>query len=111
MTSSPSVLPAGQPFQRKAALRLILRSHWTFAVLQVLDLLTTMAAFHFGASEVNPLVARLTIEFGRFGGVLVSKLVAVVIALGVRRRLWLVNLFYTLIVCWNVIVLAILSAR
>ena len=111
MTSSPSVLPAGQPFQRKAALRVILRSQWTFAVLQVLDLLTTMAAFHFGASEVNPLVARLTVEFGRFGGVLVSKLVAVVIALGVRRRLWLVNLFYTAVVCWNVIVLATLLAK
>jgi hypothetical protein len=57
------------------------------------------------------LVARLTIEFGRFGGVLASKLIAVVIALGVRRRLWVANLLYTLIVCWNVIVLAILSAR
>ena len=111
MTSSPSVLPAGQPLQRKAALRLLLRSHWTFAVLQVLDLLTTMSAFHFGASEVNPLVARLTVEFGRFGGVLASKLIAVVIALGVRRRLWVANLLYTLIVCWNVIVLAILWAR
>jgi hypothetical protein len=52
----------------------VLRSRWTFAALQVLDLLTTLLAFHVGAFEVNPLVAHLTVQFGRFRGVLISKL-------------------------------------
>jgi hypothetical protein len=36
----------------------------SFVVLQALDLITTLAAFHFGAFEVNPLVGRLTTLFG-----------------------------------------------
>jgi hypothetical protein len=88
----------------------ILQSRSTFIGLQVLDLLTTLAAFHVGAFEINPLVARLTVLFGRVGGVLSSKVIAVLIALGIRRRLWMVNVFYTAVVCWNVIVLLLLSA-
>src|SRR5258707_12988960 len=79
----------------------VLRSRITFLVLQVLDLLTTLAAFHVGAFEVNPLVARFTVIFGAFRGVLISKLIAVVIAMGVRRRLCIVNVFYTGIICWT----------
>ena len=88
-----------------------MRSRWTFAGLQVLDLLTTLAAFHFGAFEANPMVAHLTLQFGRVRGVLISKLIAVAIAMGVRRLVWVVNLFYTLIVCWNVIVMVVLSMK
>src|SRR5262249_19067103 len=43
---------------RNEATRL-LRSRYTFIVLQVLDLATTLVAFHMGAFEMNPLVARL----------------------------------------------------
>ncbi len=89
----------------------ILRSRWTFAALQVLDLLTTLAAFHAGAFEVNPLVAHLTAQFGRFRGVLISKVVAVAIAMGVRRLVWVVNLFYTVVVGWNVIVMILLYLK
>jgi len=101
----------GEPREWKVVLRRIVRSRWTFAVLQVLDLLTTLAAFHVGAYEVNPLVAHLTTQFGRLRGVLTSKVIAVIIALGVKRRLWIVNLFYTLIVLWNIIVIMSLSTR
>jgi len=100
-----------EPSQSPTLLRQILRSRWTFAVLQLLDLLTTMAAFHAGAFEVNPLVARLTLNFGRFGGVLLSKLIAVFIAMGVKRLVWVVNLFYLVVVLWNVIVLVLLSVK
>jgi hypothetical protein len=41
----------------------------SFIVLQALDLITTLAAFHFGAFEVNPSVGRLTTLFGSAGGV------------------------------------------
>jgi hypothetical protein len=89
----------------------VLRSRWTFAALQVLDLLTTLAAFHFGALEVNPLVARLTIQFGRLRGVVISKVIAVVIAMGVRRLVWVVNVFYILVVGWNVVVMVVLFVK
>ena len=79
----------------------MLHSHWTFAGLQGLDLLTTMVAFHMGAYEVNPLVAHLTVTFGRFRGVLMSKLIAIGIAMGVRKLIWVVNIFYIAIILWN----------
>jgi len=84
----------------------ILQSRWTFVGLQVLDLLTTLYAFHAGAIEVNPLVARLAMSFGRFGGVLMSKVIAILIAMGVRRRLWIINAIYIVIVGWNLIMIA-----
>jgi hypothetical protein len=97
--------------QWRMALEGILRSRWTFAALQVLDLLTTLAAFRAGGFEASPLVARLTAHFGGFRGVLISKAMALMIALGVRRLIWVVNLFYTAVVCWNVFVLIVLSLK
>lgn len=85
----------------KSGFKKVANSHWTFVALQALDLLTTMIAFRMGAYEVNPLVAHLTVAFGRFGGVLISKLIAITIALGVRKRLWIINIFYALIILWN----------
>jgi hypothetical protein len=89
----------------------IAQSKWTFVVLQVLDILTTLAAFHVGAFEANPLVARLTREFGVTGGLIAGKVIALLIVLGVRRRVWIVNLFYALVVVWNIYVVLSLSAR
>ena len=60
-----------------------------------------MIAFRMGAYEVNPLVAHLTLTFGRFRGVLISKLIAIGIAMGVRKRLWIINIFYVVIILWN----------
>ena len=89
----------------------VAKARSTFIILQLLDLFTTLAAFHFGAFEVNPLVARLTNEFGRAPGVILSKVAAVLIALGVRRRLWIINVFYAVVVIWNVFVLFALKAQ
>ena len=89
------------PASSRSGLKKLLHSHWTFAALQGLDLLTTMVAFHMGAYEVNPLVAHLTVTFGRFRGVLISKLIAIGIAMGVRRLIWVVNIFYAVIILWN----------
>jgi len=91
---------------RSEGFKRILRSRWTFLGLQVLDLLTTLYAFHLGAMEVNPLVAHFTVLFGRVRGVIVSKLVAVAIAMGVRKLLWVVNVIYIGVVGWNLITLA-----
>src|SRR6266446_2412813 len=111
MASISSDPAAGLPNPQIEVFKRILRSRWTFAALQVLDLLTTLAAFHAGAFEVNPLVAHLTVQFGRFRGVLISKVVAVAIAMGVRRLVWVVNLFYTVVVGWNVIVMILLYLK
>ena len=31
--------------------------------------------------------------------------------MGVRKLVWVVNLFYTLVVCWNIIVVVALSTK
>ena len=107
-TSMPQDIsqPRSQSF-----LQNLLRSRWTFVGLQALDLATTLAAFHYGAFEVNPLVAGLTQHLGRFRGVAASKVLAVCVALGVKRLVWIVNLFYAGIVVWNALVVIALSAR
>jgi hypothetical protein len=107
VSSEPS--PAEMANQRPSTFRKIANSHWTFIALQGLDLLTTMVAFRMGAFEVNPLVAHLTATFGRFNGVLISKLIAIGIATGVRKLIWVVNAFYALIIMWNCINLVALS--
>ena len=106
MNSQPLVSAPELPAWRR-----ILRSRWTFFALQALDLLTTLAAFRVGASEVNPVVAHLTEQFGRLRGVLISKLIAVAIVMGVRRLVWIVNLFYAAVVSWNIVVFLIFLGK
>ena len=89
----------------------VLNARFSFAVLQVLDLLTTLAAFHVGAFEINPLIAHLISLFGQVGGVLLGKAIALLLALGVRKRLWIVNLFYVGVICSNLFVLIALAIR
>ncbi len=88
-----------------------LNTRSSFILLQVLDLLTTLTAFRVGGFEVNPLVASLTVHFGRVGGVVLSKAIAVLLMLGIRKRLWVVNLFYVGVICWNVVVVVSLVLR
>jgi hypothetical protein len=87
----------------------LLRSRYTFIILQVLDLATTLLAFELGAFEMNPLVARLAVYLGPVGGVLCSKAIACLIILRVRRLMWLANIIYTGVVFWNCIILFALS--
>jgi hypothetical protein len=95
----------------RAGLKKVVLSRWTFVGLQVLDLLTTLLAFRAGGVEVNPLVAHLTVLFGRVRGVLVSKVIAVAIAMGVKKLIWVVNLFYTIIICWNIVNIVMFPSR
>ena len=87
----------------------VLRSRYTFVVLQVLDLATTLLAFELGAFEMNPLVARLAGFLGPIGGVLCSKAIACLIIFRVRRLMWLANIIYTGVVFWNCVILFALS--
>jgi len=104
LSSEPCALEVRN--SRSEVFKRIVRSRWTFVGLQVLDLLTTLYAFHTGAIEMNPLVAHLTTMFGYVRGVLISKLIAVAIAMGVRKRLWIINGLYIAIVVWNLIMIA-----
>jgi hypothetical protein len=88
----------------------IFQAKWSFIALQILDLATTLFAFHLGGYEVNPLVARMTAIFGPLGGVAVSKVLAVLIAWRVQKLLWVANLFYTGIVSWNILLIAVTMA-
>ena len=109
--SSTRSLPQDMKQSRWPNLQKVVRSRWTFLGLQILDLSTTLAVFHYGGFEANPMVAGLTQHFGQFRGVLTSKAIAIFIALGVRRLVWVINLFYSAIVFWNILVLVGLSAK
>jgi hypothetical protein len=111
--ASISSQPSTETRQRfwRAGLRKVVLSRWTFIGLQVLDLLTTLLAFRAGAVEVNPLVAHLTVLFGRVGGVVMSKVIAVAIAMGVKKLIWVVNLLYTVVICWNILNLLLFPSR
>jgi hypothetical protein len=104
LSSEPCALEVRN--SRSEVFKRIVRSRWIFVVLQLLDLLTTLYAFRKGAIEVNPLVGRLTMLFGSVRGVVISKLIAVAIAMGVRKRLWIINGLYIAIVVWNLIMIA-----
>src|SRR6059036_694519 len=78
-TGNPDSLASGVPFATTSVCRpgtqmtKIFQAKWSFVALQLLDLATTLFAFHLGGYEVNPLVARMATIFGPIGGVAVSK--------------------------------------
>ncbi len=107
--SQPSLTEFQSPW--KSGLKKSVNSRWTFVVLQVLDLTTTLIAFHLGAMEANPLVAHFTATFGWLRGLVISKLIAIAIAMGVRRLIWVVNIFYAGIIFWNLVILLSLHPK
>jgi hypothetical protein len=108
VSSHPCETPSPQPLR---AFTKLVNSRWTFIGLQILDLTTTLVAFRLGAFELNPFVAHLTVMFGKVRGVVISKIMAIGIAMGVKHLLWVVNLFYLAIIFWNTIMLLFLPAR
>jgi|SRR5579862_3516725 len=107
--SQPSLTGLQSPW--KAGFKKSVNSRWTFVVLQVLDLTTTLIAFHLGAVEANPLVAHFTATFGWLRGLIISKMFAIAIAMGVKRLIWVVNVFYTGIILWNLVILLSLHPK
>ena len=76
-----------------------------FLYLQILDILTTLIGFSLGNGEASPFV-RLMVRWGPLNGLLVSKILAVGIAITClllrRRKLihW-INYWYAAVVAWN----------
>ncbi len=86
-----------------------------FCYLQLLDLLTTIVNLVHLGQESNPMVQLLMRAAGSpVRGLVITKLLAFGVALYCWRRsreklLWGVNLFYSAVVVWNLVVL--LSSR
>ena len=82
-----------------------------FTYLQLLDLLVTLTFLAFGVREANPFVRVLVAGAGSaLGGLLAAKLIAVALALhcwrgGRQRLLSRVNVFYAVLVTWNMVAL------
>jgi hypothetical protein len=87
----------------------LLQSRTTFWVLQLLDLVTTLLAFRMGAFEVNPLIAGFTHLLGPTRGLILSKAIPCVLVLRIHRLMWVANLLYTGVICWNCLILFALS--
>lgn len=84
-----------------------------FALLQLADLGTTVAAFRLGGVEENPLVHHL-MGGGPVLGVILAKIIELAIACGCvlaakPRALRIANLVFTGIVLWNLSIIARLA--
>ncbi len=80
-----------------------------FVYLQLLDLLTTLIGFKMGAAEASPFI-RLLMNFGPAIGVLLSKLVALAIAvvcirLQKKHLIRWASYWYAGLVIWNLFVI------
>jgi hypothetical protein len=76
-----------------------------FAGLQLLDMITTMAAFSLGGFELNPIVDRLVSQFGQAVGLFAAKLLCLALAAAcVRwrpRAITKVNYVFGAVLAWN----------
>jgi hypothetical protein len=84
-----------------------LNSKLLFAALQVADLLLTLACFHSGLIEMNPVTGRLILTFGILGGLIISKLLACAAVLPMKKLVWVGNVAYFFIVAWNCFLAAV----
>ena len=85
-----------------------------FLLLQALDVATTVIVLRMGGSEQNPFIARF-LALGPIQGLIVSKIVVVAVATGAALLLqrpnairW-ANVVFSLIVAWNITVIARLA--
>ncbi len=85
-----------------------------FLYLQVLDLLTTLVGFRFGAAEASPFIGWL-MQWGPAVGVAASKVIALGIAsvclwTGKRRVIHWISYWYAGLVIWNLIIILVHAA-
>jgi len=81
-----------------------------FVFLQFLDALTTVGVLQQGGYEANPIVNKL-MALGLFKGLILAKLLVVAIGTAVlwhrrHRVLFMANVAYAGIICWNLIALS-----
>jgi len=86
-----------------------LNSKLIFFGLQLLDLLTTLACFHYGLIEMNPLTAHMIAFFGVLAGLIISKVLACLAIMPIKKLVWVGNLAYIVVVGWNVFLITLLG--
>jgi Domain of unknown function (DUF5658) len=78
-----------------------------FIGLQIGDIITTIIFLSMGVQEANPIVKAAIVHFGPLPGLLLIKIIAIGLALWWysrnKERMVLVNCFYAVLVCWNII--------
>ena len=84
-----------------------------FILLQLADLLSTLAAFSLGGVENNPIVAQM-IGHGHFAGLLMAKLIVLALGAGIAwlgrsRVIRMANFAYGGILAWNLSIIARLA--
>jgi hypothetical protein len=80
------------------------RALFCFAVLQLLDFVTTLAVFSRGGSELNPVIRGLLPFTGPVVAVLASKALLFLLVWRISQRNWILyfgNVLYAVIVTWN----------
>jgi hypothetical protein len=80
-----------------------------FIYLQLLDLLTTLVGFKFGASEASPFI-RVLMHWGPATGVVLSKLLALALGglcvyLKKKKLIRWASYWYSALVVWNLMIL------
>ncbi|MFN7995784.1 MAG: DUF5658 family protein [Bryobacteraceae bacterium] len=86
-----------------------------FLLLQILDVLTTLAGLHLGAREGSSFILRL-LRTGPITGLLISKIIAAGLAafavfLNRKRMLVFLNIWFCAIVTWNLFAIWLLLRR
>jgi hypothetical protein len=81
-----------------------------FVYLQLLDFLTTLVGFRFGASEVSPFIAKLIHATSPALGVAASKVVGLgigglCVAMNRARLVAWINYWYAGLIVWNLCVI------
>src|SRR2546425_9856781 len=93
-TGNPDSLASGVPFATTTVCRAgtqmtkIFQAKWSFVALHLLDLATTLFAFHLGGYAMNPLAARMTAIFARIGGAALTNALPCLISLRGPGPLW-----------------------
>jgi len=87
-----------------------------FVYLQLLDFLTTLVGFRFGASEVSPFIAKLIHATSPAWGVAASKVVGLAIgglclAMNRARLVGWINYWYAGLIVWNLCVILTAGSR
>jgi uncharacterized protein DUF5658 len=111
----PSETDMAQRIRELSATRRIRQILTMFVALQILDVLTTLLGFRFGAVESSPFIGRL-MELGPVTGLVVSKVIASALAGAAlftnrERLVRFVNFWFVAVVGWNLIIITLASAR
>jgi hypothetical protein len=83
-----------------------LNSKLIFFGLQILDFLTTLACIHYGLPEASPFTARMIAALG-IAGLILTKVLACIAILPIKKLVWVGNITYIVVVVWNAVLISL----